>query len=51
MLIELVITTRNVSDAVNLFVGRPFQAVVAAKKGQFRRPEKGVLRFLTASAV
>ena len=35
--------------AVNLFVGRPFQAVVAAKYGQFQRPEKGVLRFLTAS--
>jgi hypothetical protein len=35
-------------DAVSLFVGRPFQAVVAAKKGQFRRPEKGVLHFLTA---
>jgi hypothetical protein len=34
---------------VNLHVGRPFQAVVATKKGRFRRPEKGVLHFFTAS--
>ncbi len=37
-------------EAVNLFVGRPFQAVVTAKNGQFRRPKKGVLHFLTASS-
>jgi hypothetical protein len=36
-------------EAVNLFVGRPFEAVVGAKNGQFRRPEKGVLHSLKAS--
>jgi hypothetical protein len=33
---------------MNLFVGRPFQAVVAAKISRFRRPEKGVLHFFAA---
>ncbi len=37
------------NEVVNLFVGRPFQAVVTAKNGQFRRPKKGVLHFFTAS--
>ncbi len=37
-------------ETVNLFVGRPFQAVVTAKNGQFRRPKKGVLHFSTASS-
>jgi carbamate kinase len=32
-----------------MHVGRPFQAVVATKNGRFRRPEKGVLHFFTAS--
>ena len=36
-------------ETVNLFVGRPFQAVVTTKNGQFRRPEKGVLHFFSAS--
>ena len=36
---------------MNSFVGRPFQAVVATKNGRFRRPEKGVLHFFTASPV
>jgi hypothetical protein len=31
---------------VDLFVGRPFWAVVATKNVRFRRPEKGVLHFL-----
>jgi hypothetical protein len=34
---------------VTLFAGRPFQAVVAAKNNRFRRPEKEVLHFFTAS--
>ena len=33
---------------MNLFVGRPLQAVVAANGGQFRRPEKGVLHLFAA---
>ncbi len=37
------------SEAVSLFVGRPFQAVVLAKTARFGRPEKGVLHFFTAS--
>jgi hypothetical protein len=37
-------------EAESLFVGRPFQAVVTDKKARFRRPEKGVLHFLTASS-
>jgi hypothetical protein len=37
------------SEALNLLVGRPFQAVIATKHLRFRRPEKGVLHFFTAS--
>ena len=39
----------NRVEAVNLFVGRPFHAVVAPKNRRFRRPEKGVLHFFTGS--
>ena len=37
-------------EAVSLFVGRPFQAVVTAKNGQFRRPKKGVVHLFTTSS-
>lgn len=36
-------------EEVSVLVGRPFQAVAAAKTGEFRRPEKGVLQLFTAS--
>lgn len=37
-------------EDMSLFAGRPFQAVVALQNSQFRRPEKGVLHFFTASS-
>ena len=36
-------------EEASVFVGRPFQAVDAAKTGEFRRPEKGVLHLNTVS--
>ena len=36
-------------EAVNLFSGRAVQAVIATKNGRFRRSEKDVPHFFTAS--
>ena len=35
-------------EAVSVFLGRPFQAVVATKNDRVRRPEKDVLLFFMA---